>query len=44
MVMVASEKVLKQYLTAKQNSYLESGCLQEVVAMERLTVCYNVIL
>ena len=26
---------LKQYLTEKQNSYLESGCLQEVVAYDK---------
>ena len=31
---------LKQYLTEKQNGYLESGRLQEVVAMRELNVFY----
>ena len=26
---------LKQYFTEKQNGYLQSGCLQEVVAYEK---------
>ena len=29
---------LKQYLTEKQNRYLQSGRLREVVAMRELTV------
>ena len=29
---------LKQYLTEKQNGYLQSGHLREVVAMRELTV------
>ena len=33
---------LKQYLTEKQNGYLQSGHLQEVVAMGELTVCKTV--
>ena len=32
---VANEKVLKQHLTDKQNGYLQSGCLREVVAYEK---------
>ena len=31
---------VKQYLTEKQNGYLKSGRLREVVAMRELTVFY----
>ena len=30
-----TREFLKQYLTEKQNSYLQSGCLREVVAHEK---------
>ena len=33
-----TREFLKQYLTEKQNGYLESGRLREVVAMRELTV------
>ena len=39
-----TREFLKQYLTEKQNSYLESGRLREVVAMRELTVVRDLIL
>ena len=36
-----TQEFLKQYLTEKQNSNLQSGRLQEVVTMRELTVFAN---
>ena len=33
-----TKEFLKQYLTEKQNSYLQSGHLQEVIAYEKSTL------
>ena len=36
-----TRELLEQFLTEKQNGYLQSGRLREVVAMRELTVCTN---